>query len=190
MLGEGIEQLRVFAVFVALGVGFCCLYIFCVGLTRSRLAAIIFDSLFGALCLYVVWKVNLEINNGECRAFLFVGLALGSAISFVTCKSTLDKLSSLLYNLLTIERANNGTHILQKMVSSNIRNGDTVSGGTDVHATGESDADVVTARPRRRARETHRRSEARRTKTTRTARIHAIKRVRQGMGRTKRPHQR
>ena len=184
MLGEGIEQLCVFAVFFALGVGFSALYIFGVGLTKPKIAAIIFDCIFGAVCLYVIWKVNLEVNNGECRAFLFVALIFGCAITFVTCKRTLDKLSAMLYNLFTTKLVDNdGSHILQEINSSDIRSGDTGTGIASLHATGNSDADVVTKRTRRKASNTHRRSKRTRSDNARAHRLHEIKRLRKGMGR-------
>ena len=188
MLGEGVEQLCVFAVFFALGVGFCALYVFGVGLTKSKLAAIIFDSIFGAVCIYVIWKVNLEVNNGECRAFLFVGLAFGATIAFVTCKSTLDKLSAMLYNLFT-RTDNDGTHILQEINSSDIRSGNTGTGIAPLHATGNSDAVVVAKRSRGNVAKHDRRSKRARSANSRTTRLHAIKRLHKGMGREERPHQ-
>lgn len=165
MLGKGIEQLCVFVVFCALGVGFCALYIFGVGLTKSKIAAIVFDCIFGAVCLYVIWKVNLELNNGECRAFVFVGLIAGATITFVTCKRTLDKLSAMLYNLFTTkfkdDVVNDGKTILQKVNSSDSNSGDTGTGIAGLHATGNADADVVTKRTRRRARSQNKRSKRR-----------------------------
>ena len=190
MLGEGLEQLCVFAVFVVLGVGFCAIYIFFAGLTKSRLAGVIFDSIFGAVAIYVVWKTNLEVNNGECRLFIFIGLVLGSVISFVTCKRTLDKLSAMLYNLFTTKLVDkDGKTILQEMDSGVIRSGDTGTGIAPLHATGITDTMVVTKRTRRGIRATGRRSKVRRGKTTKTSRLHENKRVRKGMGRTARPNQ-
>ena len=190
MLGEGLEQLRVFAVFVVLGVGFCAVYIFFAGLIKSRLAGIIFDSIFGAVAIYVIWKTNLEVNNGECRLFIFIGLAFGSVISFVTCKRTLDKLSAMLYNLFTTKLVDkDGKTILQEMDSGDIRSGDTGTGIAPLHATGNVDADVVTKRSRRGIRATGRKSKVRRGGATKTSRLHENKRVRKGMGRTARPNQ-
>ena len=190
MLGKGIEQLCVFAVFFVLGAGFSAIYIFGVGLTKPKIAAIIFDSILGAVATYVIWKVNLELNNGECRAFLFVALIFGCVITFVTCKSTLDKLSAMLYNLFTTKLVDNdGTHILQEVNSSNIRSGDTDTGIASLHATGNADADVVTKRSRKRNGRTHSRSAQRRNQTARAPRIHANKRLRKKMGRSSRTHQ-
>ena len=166
MLGEGIEQLCVFAVFFSLGVGLAALYIFGVGLTKPKLAAIVFDSIFGAVSVFLIWKTNLEVNNGECRAFLFVGLALGATVTFVTCKRTLDKLSAMLYNLFTestrANKVNDGTHILQKINSGNIRSGDTDTGIASLHATGNADSDVVVKGARKRSRQTNRRRKKKR----------------------------
>ena len=190
MLGEGIEQLCVFAVFVVVGVVLSALYLFAVGLTKPRLAAIIFDCIFGATALFVIWKVNLEVNNGECRAFLFVALTLGCVTTFVTSKSTLDKLSAMLYNLFTTKLAErNGTDILQENNSSDIRSGDTGTGIASLHATGNADADVVAKRSRRRARKTNRRSKRAWSGNTGTVGIHANRRLRKAMGRKARPNQ-
>ena len=175
MLGEGIEQLCVFVVFFALGVIFSAFYIFAVGLTKPRLAAIIFDCIFGFVCLYVIWKVNLEVNNGECRAFLFVGLVFGCATTFVTCKSTLDKLSSMLYNLFTTNRKDDdGTDILQEVNSGDIRSCDTGTGIAYLHATGNADADVVIERSRRRSRRANRIKKNRRSRSEEKARGHEL----------------
>ena len=190
MLGEGIEQLCVFAVFFALGVGFCALYVFGAGLTKTKLAAIVFDCIFGAVATYVIWKVNLEVNNGECRAFLFVALAFGCVISLVTCKSTLDKLSAMLYNLFTTKLVDDdGETVLQEVNSSDIHSGDTGTGIASLHAFGNADANVVTKRPRRKASNAHRRSKRARSVDAGAAGIHAIQRLRKKMGRRARPNQ-
>ena len=187
MLGEGIEQLCVFAVFFVLGVGFSAIYIFFVGLTKHKLAAIIFDCLFGAIALYVIWKVNLEVNNGEFRAFLFVGLAIGAVTTFVTCKTTLDKLSAMLYNLFTNLFADksvdkDGKTILQKVDIGNIRSSSTDTGVASVHATGNVDSNVVAKRPRRRFGRSNRKSKARgRRSETKTSR-NGFGRLRNKMG--------
>ena len=188
MLGEGIEQLCIFAVFFVLGTVFSAIYIFFVGLTKPKLAAIIFDCIFGALALYVTWKVNLQVNNGECRAFLFVALLAGVTFTYVTCKRTLDKLSSMLYNLFTklFERDSvddDGKTVLQKVNSSDIRSGDTDTGIASLHATGNADANVVTKRARRKASSAHRRRKRTRSTNPRTAGVHAIERVRKRVGR-------
>ena len=187
MLGEGIEQLGVFAVFFALGVGLSALYIFGVGLTKPKLAAIIFDCIFGSGCLYVIWKVNLEVNNGECRAFLFVALALGSATSYFTCKRMLDKLSAMLYNLFT-KVNDDGKDILQEVDSSNVRSGNTGSGVASLHATGNADAMVVAKRSRRRSGKGNRKGKARRGRNERALGTHATRRLDSPMGRRSRPH--
>lgn len=184
MLGEGIEQLCVFAVFFALGVGFCALYIFGVGLTKPKLAAIIFDCIFGAVAIYVIWKVNLEINNGECRAFLFVGLALGCVTSFFTCRSTLDKLSAMLYNLFTTKLVDDdGTHILQEINSDVIHSGDTGTGIAPLHATGRSGSAVIRKRPHRKVRTASGTGRSRDNRPSGNARVSPIRRLREKMGR-------
>ena len=184
MLGKGLEQLCVFVVFFVLGVGFSALYIFAVGLTKPKLAAIVFDCIFGAVAIYVIWKVNLEVNNGECRAFLFVGLVFGCVITFVTCKTTLDKLSAMLYNLFTTKKVDDdGTHILQEINSSDIRSSDTDTGTASLHATGNADADVVVKSSRRKASGVDSRSKRKKRSYQGTARISSIRRLREKMGR-------
>lgn len=192
MLGEGIEQLCVFVVFCALGVGFSALYIFGVGLTKSKIAAIVFDCIFGAGCIYVIWKTNLELNNGECRLFLFVGLLFGAIITYVTCKRTLDKLSAMLYNLFTTKFANvvdNGKTILQKVNSSDSDSGDTDTGIAGLHATGNADANGRTKRSRRRAGSQNRRSKGRRKQKGSASRRNERQRVADKMGGRARTHQ-
>ena len=190
MLGEGIEQLCVFAVFCVLGVGFCAIYLFALGLTRTRLAAIVFDTIFAACCLYVTWRVNLDVNNGECRAFIFVGLAVGCVITYITCKHTLDKLSSMLYNLFTTKlvNKNDGKDILQEINSSNIRSGSDDSSVTAVHAFGDTDTAVVTKRSRRRIGKANISSAGRRSRVRKAERVHAIQRLRQRVGAATRSH--
>ena len=188
MLGEGVEQLCVFAVFFVLGVVLSALYIFGVGLTKLKLAAIIFDVIFGAVCLYVIWKVNLEVNNGECRAFLFVGLVAGAAITFVTCKSTLDKLSGMLYNLFTtkLTAEKDGTYILQKVNSGDIRSGDTDSGIASLHASGQSRSAVKRKRSHSKVRTASARRRTRQDRPRKNARVSSIGRFRETVGRATR----
>ena len=174
MLGQGIEQLCVFAVFCVLGVGLSALYILGVGLTKTRLAAIIFDCIFGAVAIYVIWKTNLEVNNGECRAFIFIGLALGVLITYVTCKRVLDKLSGMLYNLFT-KVNNDGTDILQEVNSSDIRSGDTDTGIASLHAFGNADADVVVKGARRRPRRFNKTGAKRRRRSAKTYRRNELR---------------
>ena len=76
MLGEGIQQLQVFVVFVVLGLALGCAYLFGIGLFRTRLAAIIFDAIFGAAAVYAVFAANLALNNGEFRLFVLIGVLL------------------------------------------------------------------------------------------------------------------
>ena len=137
MLGAGAEQIYVFAVFFALGVGISAFYMFFLGLTKSKLAAIIFDSLFGAAAIYVTWKVNLEVNNGEFRAFLFVAIAAGCVTAYLTCKRTLDKLSAMLYNLFTEKLVDktDGKNILQKINGNTVHSGNTGGSTASLRAT-------------------------------------------------------
>ena len=154
MLGEGIEQLYVFVVFVVLGIVLAAVYIFGLGLFRSKLAGVIFDCLWGAASLWLVWRTNLSFNNGQCRLYIFIALALGAAIAYFTCKSTLDKASGLLYNLYTTKMvdASDGTDILQKNNLDTLRDGDIGATDTRQHAVGTVDANVVSKRQSRRAK--------------------------------------
>lgn len=144
MLGEGIEQLYVFAVFVALGVALGIVYLLGIGVFRRKVSGLIFDAVFGFAAIYLVWKVNLETNNGEFRLFIVVGLALGVILAYATCKTALDKVSCLLYNLFTTKMVDkdDGTHFSQKVNVNIIRGGSADSSDTGVHATGNSYADV------------------------------------------------
>lgn len=177
MLGKGIEQLYVFAVFWALGVGLSLIYIFAVGLTKSKLAATVFDGIFGAVAIYLTWKVNLEINNGEFRLFIFVGLILGCVVTYFTCKSTLDKLSALLYNLLTIKivEQSDGKDLSQKVDGNRVRGGNAGTGVAGLHATGNADTVVLTKSTRRRTKSNDTKSQGRRRRTAKIARLHQRK---------------
>ena len=188
MLGAGIEQLYVFVVFFVLGVGFCAVYLFFVGLTKTKLAAIIFDSLFGAFAIYVLWKVNLEINNGELRAFLFIGFALGCVIAYFTCKRTLDKLSGMLYNLFTkkLVDKNDGTHILQEVDGNNIHSGDADTGITGLRATDNSRSNVRRKRSHSKVRTTFIRGRRDHRRPQADARVSSNGRLREKMGRRSR----
>ena len=187
-LGEGIVQLYVFAVFWALGVGFCLIYVFGVGLTKTKLAAILFDCIFGAIVVYSVWKVNLEVNNGEFRAFIFVGLVVGCVTAYFTCKSTLDKLSAMLYNLFTtqLEKKSNGTDILQKVDGNNVRSGDTDSGTAGVPVADKPRSNVRTKRAHRNVRKASPRSRSRHERSSGLSRVSQKRRIREVVGRTTR----
>lgn len=187
-LGKGIEQLQVFAVFFALGVGLSLVYIFGVGLTKQKISAIVFDGIFGATAVYLLWKVNLECNNGEFRVFTFVGLIVGCVATYFTCKRALDKLSSMLYNLFTTELAenNDGKDLLQKVDGNPIRRGNTDTGIAGLSATHKSRSNVRAKRAGRNASNANRRRSRTRTGDRRTARVSSIRRIRETMGRTTR----
>ena len=188
MLGAGAEQIYVFAVFFVLGVGFCAFYLFFCGLTKSKLAAIIFDSLFGAGAIYALWKVNLEINNGEWRAFIFVALAIGCITTYFTCKMALDKASGMLYNLFTdkLVDKNDRTHILQKVNGNDIHSGDTDTGVAPLRAADNARPNVGSKRPNRKVRTTSERRRKRNNRPSANARVSKIGRLREKMGRRKR----
>ena len=83
-LGEGIEQLYVFVVFFAVGLFLAAIYLFALGLFKSKLSGFIFDAFFSAGALLLLWKCNLEVNNGEFRLFVFIGLFFGIAACYLT----------------------------------------------------------------------------------------------------------
>ena len=172
MLGVGIEQLYVFVVFGVLGVGIASVYIFGAGLFRGRLAGTIFDCIWGAVSLWLVWSVNLSVNNGQCRLFVFIALALGAVIAFFTCKRMLDKASALLYNLFTTKLVDksDGSNLLQENNLDTVRDGDI--GGTDtrLHSAGVSDPAVVAQRSSKGVKRKNSPSSRRRKKFGRSAR--------------------
>ena len=188
MLGEGIEQLCVFAVFVVLGVTLAAVYIFGLGLFRSRLAGAIFDGIWGAASLYLTWRVNLGVNNGECRLYVFVALALGAVIAYFTCKSMLDKVSAVLYNLFTTRLMDKSdeSNLLQENNLDTVRDGDIGATDTRLHSAGVTDTAVLSKRKSRRVRRNDSKGKRPRNHPTRTARIHAIQRIREKMGRSAR----
>ena len=172
MLGVGIEQLYVFVVFAVLGVALAAVYIFGVGLFRGRVAGAIFDCVWGGVALWLVWRVNLDVNNGQCRLYLFIALLVGALVAYITCKSMLDKASALLYNLFTTKLVDktDGSDLLQENNLDTVRNGDI--GGTDtrLHASGVVDSTVGSVPSRRRVKRAHRRGKDRRRSKKQTAR--------------------
>ena len=118
MLGQGLTQLYAFLALFSVGALMALPYLFACGFLKSRLAAVIFDCLYGALAIYILWQTNLTLNNGECRFFVFLGFFGGAVIATVICKSTLDKWSDRLYNLITSQKAvqDNGKTVLQKEI--------------------------------------------------------------------------
>lgn len=173
-LGEGVEQLAVFSVFCVLGAAFCSAYVFGYRLFKSKLPSVIFDAVFGAFFLYAVIAVNLAVNNGEFRLFVFVGLAVGAVISFLTVKSTLDKLGDALYNLFTEKLADksDGKDIQQQKSGDSVHSGDSGFGSAALHAVGDADANGVAEPTRRKAKRLDRRGKKRRNKKSRASGIH------------------
>ena len=188
MLGEGLEQLYVFVVFVVLGLALAAVYLFGLGLFRSKLFGAIFDCIWGGASLWLVWRVNIAVNNGECRLFVFIALAFGATVAVITCKSMLDKASALLYNLFTTKLVDksDGSDILQEDNFDTVRDGDIGGADTRLHSAGVSGATVVSKRASRRVKQQNSPSAKRRRSKKRTARIHAIQRLREKMGRSKR----
>ena len=83
------------------------------GFVKTQLARVIFDTIFSIAMVPCFLKANIHFNNGEFRLFVFVALALGVATSYFCFRSTLDKLSTKLYNLFTTKKVdNNGKAIL------------------------------------------------------------------------------
>ena len=188
MLGEGIEQLYVFVVFVVLGVVLAAVYVFCLGLFRSRLAGAICDCMWGAASLWLVWRTNLAVNNGECRLFVFIALAIGALIAYVTCKRMLDKASALLYNLFTtklVDKAD-GSNLLQENNVNTVRDGDIGATDTRLPVAGVTDATGSAKRTRKRIARNDSKGRRQRHHPARAARVHAIQRIRGKMGRSER----
>lgn len=134
ILGEGIEQFYVFCAFFAFGALLALPYLFALGLMKNKVISIIFDAVYCTATVFLLWKFNLQTNNGECRAFVFLAFFAGIATSCATCKSMLDKLSFRLYNLFTLKRkvsADDGKTVLQK-TDGNI--GDSNDGSVDISA--------------------------------------------------------
>ncbi len=185
MLGEGIEQLYVFVVFVALGIVLTSVYVFFMAFTRAKLAAVIFDCVFGAVSLWLLWITNLNVNNGEFRFFVFLGVAVGAVICIATCKTLLDKASQALYNLFTakLEDKVDGTHILQQKDVNTVRSGnaDTVASG--MYAAHDADANGVDEQPQGTFAGNDKRMRGARKSHRRTHRILQDKRVRNRVGR-------
>lgn len=112
-LGEGAHQLGVFVVFACIGVVQAAAYVFASGFFKGKWC-VLWDLLFGAQFTFCVWIVNVQVNCGKFRAFVFVALAVGAIIAVATCKSTLDRTAKLLYNLATSQKVANNEIILQK----------------------------------------------------------------------------
>ncbi|MCH5160225.1 MAG: hypothetical protein J1F66_05230 [Clostridiales bacterium] len=184
MLGEGIEQLYVFVVFVVLAVLLAAVYIFGLGLFRSRLAGTIFDCLWGVVSLWLVWRTNLSVNNGQCRLYLFIALAAGAVIAYFTCKSTLDKASALLYNLFTTKLVDksDGSDILQKNNLDTVRDGDIGTTDTRLHAVDTVDADVVAKRKSRSVKRKNSTGKVRSRSPRKTTRRKRLDRVHNKVG--------
>lgn len=184
MLGEGIEQLYVFAVFAVVGVALGVVYLLGIGVFRSKVAGVIFDAVFGFLAIYLVWKVNLETNNGEFRLFIVVGLALGVILAYFTCKTALDKVSCLLYNLFTTKLVDKDdeTHFSQKVNVNTIRSGSASRSDTGVHAVGNAYADVSNKGTHRQVRTTVSRSRRYHRRTSGNAGISSNGRIHKKVG--------
>ncbi len=188
-LGAGVEQLYVFAVFWALGIGLSLIFLFFEGLLQTRFAACIFDVLFGAFAIWVIWKVNLDVNNGEVRTFLYIALVLGCATTVLTCKTTLDKLSAMLYTWLTKGlAAQHEQNFLQKINVDSIRSGNADTGIAGVHAVGNADADEFAQTAGRKAERNDRRRKTRRAKASGAHRLSQNGRLRKRMGRKSQSH--
>lgn len=190
-LGVGIEQLYVFALFWALGVGFSLIYLFFEGLMRSRLAAAIFDGVYGCFAVWAVWSANLNFNNGQMRAYIFVALALGCATTLFTCKRTLDKLSALLYNWFTkIQAEQNEQDFLQKINVDSLRGGNADTGVAGVHVAGNTYAVEQSQTEGGQAQPNDRSGKRRRAKQARAHRLSENGRICQKMGRKTQSHKR
>lgn len=179
MLGKGIEQLQAFVVFAVLGLFLSAIYIFALGLLRGKLVGVIFDAIFGAVSLWLVFITNLNINNGEFRLFVFLGLAAGVIICVVTCKTLLDKASSALYNLFTVssEDEEDGTHILQQKNVDTVRSGDAGTVDSGVYAAHDVNANGGDEKPRRANTGSNKRRVRQRSRTKRSHRVYENPRI-------------
>jgi len=173
MLGEGIAQLYAFLALFCVGALVALPYIFACGFLRTKLAAAIFDALYGAGALFVMWKTNLALNNGECRFFVFLGFFGGAVLAAILCKSTLDKFSASLYNLITSQKAvkKDGKAVLQKEIRSDDDSADNSAGVSAVRSAGISGA---THKPQIRRRALARNDRSRRKRRKEKARTHRV----------------
>lgn len=182
-LGEGIEQLGVFVVFAVVSVAFSCVYIFGYRLLKG-IFAVIFDALFGIACVFCVVFVNLAVNNGEFRLFVFAGIALGAIIAYFVCKTPLDKAANALYNLFTDKLADkdNGKNVLQQKNVGGVRGGDVAADNTGVHAVGNAHADGVDEPASGRTANSHKKGSGRQRRIGRPFGIQKNRRVRNRLG--------
>lgn len=111
-LGEGVRQLYVFFAFVCLGVLLA--VVFALFSKVNGKWTLLSDAAVGALGVFAVWKLNLIVNDGEMRLFVLLGLFCGVAIAQLTCKSVLDRISKVLYNLATLKKVAENETVLQK----------------------------------------------------------------------------
>ena len=182
-LGEGVQQFQVFVVFAVLGFALTGVYLFGMGLFRSRLSVIIFDAVFGSASIYAVLAVNLAVNNGEFRLFIFIGIALGCAISVFTCKTLLDKASSALYNLFTTWRDTlNDTHISQQKNSSTYSGGGGSSTSAGVYAAHNAVSNVVAKPKRGKSSKSNRKTQRSKNRTERPVGVYENRRIRKALG--------
>jgi hypothetical protein len=68
-------------------------------LRRKHLFSVLFDVLFGAFALYVMWAVNFRLNDGQFRIYIALGLAIGALLYATILFSFLDNFTRALYNL-------------------------------------------------------------------------------------------
>ena len=151
LLGVGKEQLYVFLLFVALGVVVGVVYLIGYKLTKGRLAAALFDGIYCIGCAVVLFFVNLVRNNGQARLHVFVGLAVGVALSWLICAKPLDKPLGRLYNRLTqlgSEVNDDGTTVPQKINGNTDCDGNTGSGTVALRIVDDAVANDGVARSR------------------------------------------
>lgn len=183
MLGEGIQQFQVFVVFAVLGLALGCIYLFGMGLFRSRLAIVIFDCIFGLFAIYAVFATNLATNNGQFRLFVLIALALGVTISVVTCKTLLDKASSALYNLFTTKGdEKDATRISQQKNIHTDSGGSSAGVASGMHVTDNIVADVVPKTKRSTSSSANRRAVRQASRAKQASRIHEDRRIRKALG--------
>ncbi len=112
-LGVGVAQFCVFLLFWACSVVVSTAYLFGEKLCKTMVATVIFDVIFSVGAILFFIYLNIQTNNGECRLFLFLAIALGIVTSYFCFARPLDKLSNKVYNLFTTGKVDkNGSNIL------------------------------------------------------------------------------
>lgn len=141
----------VFLAFVCMGVLLA--LVFALFLKANGKWTLLADAAVGALGVFAVWKLNLIVNDGEMRLFVLLGFFCGVAIAQLTCKSVLDRISKVLYNLATLKKVAENETVLQKKHVNSCSGGNNSVDISDLHAVGNAHA---TGKPQRKSRKNKR----------------------------------